>query len=118
MPETESITPEPTTPELHSYYFTFGADHLGGRGFRRYMVVQAESATHARQLMTAKHGTAWAFQYTSPEAVELDKYNLQEVDFRTGEDKLTLDLLRDAALDMETANPEWMERYRRWLATR
>ncbi len=134
MPETDSPTPDSVTfgtgdvsrvaEDRHPYYFTFGSDHLSGRGFRRYVVVYASTSTEARQRVYEKYGTGWAFQYIDPESAGIKQHDMIEVDFRTGEDRLTLDLLQRAALVMRTlgSTPEvmsgWLADYERWLATR
>lgn len=45
----------------HNYIFTFGCGHANEG---QYQLVQASSWSKARAIMIAKHGTAWAFQYT------------------------------------------------------
>lgn len=107
----------PTADNLHSYWFTFGSDHLGGRGLRRYVVVRAASSEEARQQMMARFQYNWAYQYDSAERAGVDRHGLIEIDFRTGEDKLTLELLKRAELFVPRQS-RWRTDYARWLAER
>lgn len=109
--------PKTTTPQ-HTSYFTFGADHLGGRGWNRYVTVHADNYQHAREKMWERFRNAWAFQYDSdnPRSMtEARRARMIEVDFETGEDIVTLDLMREAAKLMPDG---WVAEYERWLKTR
>lgn len=89
------LTPEPE----RDYYFTFGANHLNGRGRNRYVVVRGTFHS-ARQKMVDQFGTAWAYQYFRAETVPtpdgepaylyrgagVQKYGLIQIDFQTGQD--------------------------------
>lgn len=109
----------PAAENIHPYWFTFGSDHLGGRGFRRYVVVHAPTSEAARDQMIARFQRNWAYQYDSAERAGVNKYGLIEIDFRTGEDKLTVELLERAELFVsKDAAGKWHTDYARWLAER
>lgn len=83
------------TPE--GCYFTFGPDHLNGKGANRYVFVPGNLET-SRWKMLERFGNAWAFQYTRADdetdahgvtrrGAGVKKYGLVEIDFVTGMDK-------------------------------
>lgn len=125
MPEpTDPLPTDPLpTDSLHVYYFTFGSDHLAGRGFHRYVAIRAHSSEEARESMIERYGTAWSFCYDSAERAGVYKYDLIEVDYQTGEDVLTLEILARAS-DLlmfhkaTVATTDWLDSYSRWRSTR
>lgn len=44
-------------------HFTYGANHLGGKGFNKFTTIVGVDSEAARDIEIALHGREWAFDY-------------------------------------------------------
>lgn len=74
-----SITYTILDPKL-VHHFTYGANHLEGKGLSRYTTVEGVDYDVARDIQVAIHAKSWAFQYEA--GVDWDntvkKFSLKE----------------------------------------
>lgn len=68
---------------MRNWYFTFGSNHIGaidGPLHQKYMKVQANTFTEARDIIWPATNGCFAFQYPEEDkATVIDRWNLQEV---------------------------------------
>lgn len=48
-------------------HFSYGANHLDGKGFNRFTTIDGVDDETAREIQMAIHGPEWAFQYPDDE---------------------------------------------------
>lgn len=68
----------------NEYFFTFGSNHVDNEGVslgQRFVKIEAEDESVAREIMWRSRGEKWAFCYNAAEFVgQPEAYGLTEID--------------------------------------